>query len=86
MTSEAVILPSLTVIRTCTTPYRVITSCPAYVWAVVDEPDDEPNDEPDDELDELDVSADEPAVVCPLEVAERVSAVTSPATEDLDVL
>jgi hypothetical protein len=58
-----------------------MTSSPATV--VPDAEEDDPLDEEPDEPDELD---DDPEAACPLEVAERVSAVTCAADDEREVL
>src|SRR3954447_15105754 len=55
-TSTLVILPSVTVIATCTGPQRVSAESPVYVFVPDDDPDDDPDEEPDEDEGEDDGS------------------------------
>src|SRR3954452_24956719 len=48
-TFTLVILPSVTVIATCTGPQRVSAESPVYVFVSDDDPDDPDDDDPDDD-------------------------------------
>jgi hypothetical protein len=50
-TSTLVIVPSVTVIATCTGPHRVSADAPVYVFVPVEEPADEEDPEADGEGD-----------------------------------